>query len=434
MIIRKILVAVTVVVMFCSCSFAEVKKISEKVNNLEKKFILSKAFDVSYDFHCERVGMMELKVFVHDETLRPSDGTYFDARSFIYAGFDGGDVRINIIRPEANKQYLLIRMFIDGTDVFENLDIKKYTRLEMIGGKRYYRLKPPKHANKEAENFAVYLLGVRGLNISRMKFSGTSGEEKASSMRIMFEEQDQAFKNSLIRKSITGAIILVLCILMLLVGRVNLLKQLSLRHFIGGFFATYVAAIGIISLIHRFIPRFYNEMMKVYTYLGNNLGVELLKNYKPYEIDWFLCVLVVALLIYFIATSKRELMAIILLPVMILLQFFVLMFTASSIQSVGYYIFLAVMVFLFIKYPSKGGISPKATLNKQQTYDTGNEYDFSGIYYDRDGHRYHYSYDTIYSGNRRIYIEDDDGVTIELWVDMNGNFFDKYNSIYYKSS
>ncbi len=225
---------------------------------------------------------------------------------------------------------------------------------------------------------------------------------------------------------------------MLLIGRTNLLKQMSLRHFIGGLFATYAAAICIISLVHRFMPGFYSMMMDIYLYLGNTLGVGLLKNYKPYEIDWSLCLLIAALLIYFVATSRNELLAVMLLPVIILLQFFALMFTASSIQTVGFYIFLAVMLSLFIKYPGRGKMSSETKHRTGGSYmrenNTGSEPDFSGSYYDRDGHRYHYSYDTVYNGNRRIYIEDDDGVSVELWADSNGNFFDEHNNIYYKAN
>ena len=435
---KLFIVAAAFLLLIYSCGFAEVRKVNETVNNPGKKFILSGAFDVSYEFHItERVSITELKVFAYDSALRQSSGVYFDAGHFIPSRFGNADVRINIIRPEASEQYLLARMFMNGADIFENIDMKKYKRVEIIGGKKYYRINPPKRANKEAENFAVYFGRIGGLAVSRMKFSGTYGEEKASSMSAMFAERDQSFRNSIIRKLVTAAIILALCVLMLLVGRTNLLKQMSLRHFIGGLLATYVAAIGIISLVHRFMPGFYSIMMDIYLYLGNTLGVELLKNYKPYEIDWFLCLLTVALLIYFVATSRNELVAVILLPVIILLQFFALMFTATSIQTVGFYIFLAVMLFLFIKYPSRGG-DPSGTVPNKGLYtrqnNTDSEPDFSGSYYDSDGHRYHYSYDTVYNGNRRIYVEDDDGVSVELWPDGNGIFFDKHNNIYYKAN
>lgn len=435
---KLFIVAAAIVLLICSCGFAEVRKVNETVNNPGKKFILSGAFDVSYEFHLnERVGITELKVFAYDAALRQSSGAYFDAGHFIRARFGNADVRINIIRPEASEQYLLVRMFMNGTDIFENIDMKKYRRIEIIGGKKYYRINPPKRANKEAENFAVYFGRIGGVAVSRIKFSGTYGEEKASSMSAMFAEKDQTFRNAIIRKSVTAVIILALCALMLIIGRTNLLKQMSLRHFIGGLFATYAAAIYIISLVHRFMPGFYSMMMDIYLYLGNTLGVELLKNYKPYEIDWSLCLLIVALLIYFVATSRNELLSVMLLPVIILLQFFALMFTASSIQTVGFYIFLGVMLFLFIKYPGRGRISSETTPNRglyMRENNTGSEPDFSGSYYDRDGHRYHYSYDTVYNGNRRIYIEDDDGVIIELLVDGNGNFFDEHNNIYYKAN
>lgn len=412
-----------ILLLLCASASANVREFNEILSKPDQQIILSGAFDVTYEFSIESItGSIGLKAFVRDEKLRESARIIIDLEHFLSSYTKPVNVKVNIIRPEANEKYILCKLFVDGADIFENVDMKRYGVMRLIAGKKYYYGTRRKETKDKAENYAVYLGEIRNVKLSRVKFSGTCGYDKAPSMLGMFEERSAALKNSIIRKAIALSLIIALSIIMIMIGRLNLV------HFIGGFASTYIAAIGVISLLNNYLPKFYNIMMSMYLYLINNFGVEAVKDFKPYEVDLFLCVFTSGLLLYFIVSSKRELLSLILLPVVIILQIFILMFTFNSVINILYYAFAAFLIFsLFNDRSVKSG---KSGPNYDRQNSAGP--DFSGMYY-ADGVRWYYSYDTVYNGNRRVYVENDEGNSKELMVDMNGFLYDEDGTIYYKS-
>ncbi len=223
-------------------------------------------------------------------------------------------------------------------------------------------------------------------------------------------------------KALPVFMIIAVCVLIALIG------NRDGRFLFGKYVASYAASMCCTPMIYRFLPRLYDFLESANTYFAENFGCRIVFRYEISSVNSLLNMFLILLALYFVAASKRWLLAVVLFPVIVVMQIFVAMFSipavADGMKAVFYgivYAAIALGVLSILTFAIRMRIkfSPSFPFAKG-AWPKGMKPDLKGTYVREDGKKYSYVSDSLDSNMKLITVADDEGNRINLNVDDYG--------------
>ena len=198
--LKNVIAIVVFFLCLTSSANSEPKTITENIKTPEQRYMLSGAFDITYEFMAAKVRQSDNDAKL-DVYILP-DGLNEIHKSFIWFNFgkffaDYGsplNVKINLIRPESGEdgQYWLCRIFVNGKDIYKAEYSPKNKSMMSIGGEIYLNAGIGNRVNNPSEKFSIFLGGINNVKVSRIKLYGSDSYDKTPSMQQLFDDRKLA--------------------------------------------------------------------------------------------------------------------------------------------------------------------------------------------------------------------------------------------------